>query len=243
MMRNTLKTAAFAGLLVAGSASAQLITVDSVTGIWTEATPTGDIDGIDSNQISWGDPANSQRSSYVFDPADPLPSGIGIGERFDLGIFTHNNFPIFSPFLETAKLQVTTALTINGTSREAISVFDFDHWETPNNEDPCADGGALGEGINANGCADQVTFTFNQPASESFEIDGDWYILTIAGFEINDELADVLWTMEDASTDATLRAVITRPVPTPATLPLLGAGLLLLGLTLRRREAVDTEQS
>ncbi|WP_201170874.1 THxN family PEP-CTERM protein [Halorhodospira halophila] len=142
MMRNTLKTAALAGLLVAGSASAQLITIASVEGRWTSATPEqegGTINGIGTNQITWG--TGDQPSGYVFDGSAPPPvSGINIGERFDLGIFTHNNFPITGTFLDTARLEVTANLSINGTSRTAVSFFDFEHWETPNNENPCANG-------------------------------------------------------------------------------------------------------
>ena len=88
------------------------------------------------------------------------------------------------------------ALLPNGSDRDFY--YQFNHWETDNTPDrhwvswpywhyeyeACADGGEYGEGVNANGCADQVTAIW-QPSSATFTVGEKEYTLNITGFFYN----------------------------------------------------------
>lgn len=202
-----------------------------MTGNWTSITGGSNTSGVGTSAISWGTTSGSQ-SGYSFAPTAPLPSAAyDADEVFDLGSFTHNNFPISAgTSITEATLEVVTEGTVDGTVFALTSTFIFDHFETPNNANPCAAGGPTP-------CGDLVTPTLNVGASESITIDDVDYFISVTGFDIG---ASFL-TAEGASNTATLRGVFTAEV---AAIPLPAAGwMLLAGLggiaALRRRKAAN----
>ncbi len=81
-------------------------------------------------EISWGDTSSS--SSYIF--ADNVAlSDVNLGEKFTLGTFTHNNFPIPSgSSITSANLKVTFDVVIAGETVHINHDVQFQHNETPN---------------------------------------------------------------------------------------------------------------
>ncbi|WP_372965662.1 THxN family PEP-CTERM protein [Marinobacter sp.] len=242
MVKKTIIASAVVALFATGSAQAAVIQITNVTGTWTNTNPVAPaVTGGGTNEIRWGTPANNQnnRSGYRFDGAAPPAVNVNENVDFNMGTFTHFNWPIATGTgLNNAELTVNTTLTIDGQVEMVSSVFGFNHWETPNQANPCANGGQNGVGLNRNGCADRVTFALNVGASDSFLIDGVNYFVDISGFFYGGGLASEFWTKEYKNNRALLKGVITSQpvsVPEPSTLALLGLGLL--GLGVRRRMA------
>lgn len=245
------------------STPASAITITSISGIWQSAdVQAGKIKGSDNaangvgtSSISWGDvpkKGNYPLSAYSFD-ATETPFATAPDTAFDLGVFTHSNNPIWTKGEMLNGAELALSFSIEGTTDVFKSVFTFTHWETPNEHKNCADGGKRGKGVNANGCADNVSVSLNEALSESFVVGGMEYVLDITGFLHEGNLLDSFWTKEKAENSAILQAsykLISDNNPddpqddpndnTPSEVPLPASGLLLLGglagLAMKRRK-------
>jgi hypothetical protein len=235
-----------AGVMLATGASAASLDITNVTGIWSSTNPGAPtVSGQGTDTISWGTPfGQPDQSSYNFAGiAPPTQPNIAPNTPFTLGTFTHNNNPITGDVLATAELTVDITFDLFDDfsnpigSQTVTSVFDFEHLESPNEADPCADGGANGVGVNVNGCADRVTATLNVPSSTSFTVNGETFFFNVTGF--GDPAFDEFWTVENQSNAVDLRATWTSrvsTVPLPAAGWMLIAGLGGLAAMARRRK-------
>lgn len=223
----------------ATSAMAASLTVTDIQAQWSSSRPT--VSGLGTDQIRWGRPAETKQSGYNFTSSD-VPFSVQDQNEFVIGTFSHENFPVFGSFLESANLSVQ--FSVVGVDQPITSTFAFTHSETLN--DPvsgnCQNGDAVGVGVNAAGCADRVRATLNREQSETFVIDGVTYQLDILGFQRDGEKFTTFWTEENKSNAAELIAIFrvldTQPpseVPLPAAGWLLLAGFASLGLLRQRK--------
>ncbi len=194
--------------------------------------------------VSWG--VGNNQSGYRFEAigiptleVDPITN---VSAITNIGQFTHFNFPINAGTSITGvKLQFTTDVLVNGGLFGTVNfIYAFDHDETPNNDNPCAYGGANNQGVNINGCADRVAVNFNQ-SSGFFSIGSVDYALDVRGFLVDGEPKTNFLTIENATNTALLRGqVVLRDnagvVPEPATWAMMIAGFGLVGAVSRRRE-------
>jgi hypothetical protein len=248
-----------AAMALSSVASAATLTLDDFTGEWKNpvgAAPGAPVDysstGLGNNpEVRWGIPAgsNTEQSGYLLDMA-PTAGGItapviqnfdvpGSSGFFAIGTFTHFNWPI-EPRGSIASVDMTVSFNINlnGTDLGYRSFdFRFNHWETPNFADPCANKQPNGVDLNINGCADRVTISYLN-TSEAFEIEGVLYTFELVGFSGNEcaTFCTEFWTIESQNNSADLFARIRAvETPEPGTLALFGLGLLGLGMTNRRK--------
>ena len=234
MKKRTALAALLAGtVLSAASAHAAPTTINitSISGIWQDDVPDAAVSGEGTSTISWGTPASAGgQSSYTFTPTS-TPFSVEVlpppQATFDIGTFTHSNFPVFDATLQTVNLVVTTQLNIGGGTSETVeSTFAFTHLETTNVE-PCPD-------PSGTPCSDQVTFETVSSGTETFEVDGDLFFVDIAGFLVGGVVEDEFWTEEGLANNADLQGVIRAEagiaeVPVAPTMLLLGMGLIGLG--------------
>lgn len=250
--------AAAAAVLLSGAANAAVVSLSGMTAEWYDGNPSGNVSYSGQNSVApkarWGDPAtNAGQSGYNFDIANqpinftvpPTPAATQV-----IGTFTHINQPIYAgSSITDIKLQLSATVTVkvdgNVVSASPLLFnYSFNHWETGNSDEPCADGGTDGVGVNINGCADRVIATW-LPSSNSFKIGDEDFTLNVFGFST--DIAGTnpfvsFWTKEDANNSAFLVANVTYTkdagvppdeIPEPATLPLLA--LALAGLYATRR--------
>lgn len=182
-------------------------------------------------------------------------------------LVTHRNQPITGTSLEEVSLRSTLTLKPNVPDLPGLpaATLDFliDFYETPNGDNPCADGGVNGVGVNSAGCSD-IFVIDQQSLNFPFQYDTDGpggdpeLTYFISFFELTGGLNPLpvvacnsvlgpendvclgFRTPEGANTTFQFAALITTEpvvIPEPGTLAALSTGLLALGALRRRRRA------
>lgn len=216
------------------SLSQAAVSVQGVSGKWSNVTGGANVQGSGSNQIYWGaqSQTKNQKSSYKFDAPAPTIFPVTIGQSFNLGTFTHFNKVIpTTAGITGATLNVKISFNINGTLLQNLPfTFNFQHTETPNLPGKCPPG-------SASVCDDIVTFTNNHSKSNIFTINGQQYTIDISGFMVNGQLVQKFFTQENKTNVAQLQAIITAVhAPEPSTYLILGSTLMLTMFALRQRK-------
>ena len=103
-----------AGLSITTAANAGTVVFTDIKGTWS--SPTGASVNYSGNgtgyaKASWGTSTGYGKSAYTFDGASPINVNItspGSYGPFEIGEFTHNNWPINGNSITSIKLAIST---------------------------------------------------------------------------------------------------------------------------------------
>jgi len=225
----------FTALLVAslvgavGTASAS-VTLNTVTGTWSDAVGGSNVDLSTPGTVSWGVPYEQpNQSALMFTGNAALPLTFELGDVFLVGTLTHfNNRILVESAIDTVDLEI--ALGFNPPPLDITFAGTIGVIETPNLGIP---GGVPDEIILPGGFPD---------SADPVEYDGMLYTLTLLGFGPDaDHIGAEFISPEGGINTTNLYGMVTARevpvIPAPGAILLVGLGSGLVGF-LRRRHCI-----